>query len=130
MEDFGNTVMMGDNEDGVTVISGSGIQDGARRRVVLTRLKNGQKMTIEKELFRIGKSSSFVDFYVGDNRTVSRSHADILLQNGGVYIQDNNSLNHTFVNERMVLAGEQQLLSDGDKIRLSDEEFVISIQNG
>lgn len=130
-EDFGNTVMMGENEDGVTVMAGSGISEVTGvRQVVLTRLRNGQKMTIDKEIFRIGKSSSFVDFYIGDNRTVSRSHADILLQEQGVYIQDNNSMNHTYVNEKMVLAGERIPLSDGDKIRLSDEEFLITIKNG
>lgn len=130
-EDFGNTVMMGENEDGVTVMAGSGISEVAgERQVVLTRLRNGQKMTIDKEIFRIGKSSSFVDFYIGDNRTVSRSHADILLQEQGVYIQDNNSMNHTYVNEKMVLAGERIPLSDGDKIRLSDENFLITIKNG
>ncbi len=107
---------------------GSGMDDRQERCIVLTRLKNGQRMAIEKECFRIGKASSFVDFYVGDNRTISRSHADILVQAGNVFIQDNNSMNHTYVNEKMVMAGERIPLRDGDRIRLSDEEFSISIQ--
>lgn len=126
--DFGNTVLMGEHDDGVTVLCGSGMDDRQERCIVLTRLKNGQRMAIEKECFRIGKASSFVDFYVGDNRTISRSHADILVQAGNVFIQDNNSMNHTYVNEKMVMAGERIPLRDGDRIRLSDEEFSISIQ--
>ena len=38
-----------------------------------------------------------------------------------------NSLNHTFVNDAMVMAGEMKPLASGDVIRLSDEEFDFKI---
>lgn len=96
--------------------------------VTITRLRNGMSMDIRKEVFRIGKSENFADFCIPDNGTVSRSHADILLLSQGVYIRDNNSLNHTYVNEQMVPAGMQVMLSDGDCIRLSDEKFLVGIR--
>ena len=122
-ESYGSTGI-GNEEAGAAVLTKSNIQ----RNVTITRLRNGMTMDIQKEVFRIGKSAGLVDFCVSDNGTVSRSHADILLVPQGVYIQDNHSLNHTYVNEQMVPAGTQMMLSDGDSIRLSDEEFVISIQ--
>ena len=127
--DFGSTVIMGQEEDNVTVIVGQGLEEEEGERLVtLTRVKNGQTMVMEQDILRIGASSGYVDFYIGDNRTVSRTHADILMQDQRVYIRDNNSRNHTYVNGTLVPAGELVPLSDNDRIRLSDEEFVIAVK--
>ena len=120
---YGN-ISSKNEEIGNAVLTGVSVQ----RNVAITRLRNGMTMDIQKEVFRIGKSAGLVDFCVSDNGTVSRSHADILLVPQGVYIRDNHSLNHTYVNEQIVPAGMQMMLSDGDRIRLSDEEFLIAIR--
>lgn len=104
------------------------VKSNVQRNVMITRMRNGMTAEINKEVFRIGKSNNFNDFCISDNGTVSRSHADILLMPDGVYIRDNHSLNHTYVNEQIVQSGTQIKLSDGDSIRLSDEDFVISIR--
>lgn len=101
---------------------------GKNKKIMITRLRDGQKMQIQKEVFRIGKSRDNVDFYVADNNTVSRNHAEISVTSHGIYIKDNNSLNHTYVNEQMAPAGMPFLLKDGDVICLSDERFSISIR--
>lgn len=38
-------------------------------------MKNNEKIKLVKPVFRIGKEKSYVDYFIGDNTTVSRSHA-------------------------------------------------------
>ena len=64
-----------------------------------------------------------------DNAAVSRSHADLIKRDDGYYLQDNNSLNHSFVNGVQVQAQSPQLLREGDLIMLANEEFVYKMQN-
>jgi pSer/pThr/pTyr-binding forkhead associated (FHA) protein len=96
--------------------------------VYITREKNQQKMEIAKPVFKIGRSADTADFYVAGNGMVGREHAFILQDGGSVYIKDNNSKNHTFVNDVMVGAGEKIELKNEDIIRIADEPFKISIQ--
>lgn len=89
----------------------------------LVRAKTGEKIAINKPAFRIGKEKSYVDYFIGDNTAISRSHADIIMRNGNYYIIDLNSTNHTFVNETIVESGTENLIKAGDKIRLGNEVF-------
>jgi pSer/pThr/pTyr-binding forkhead associated (FHA) protein len=50
-----------------------------------------------------------------DDVTVSRKHAVVLERNGHWFIEDQGSLNGTFVNRRRVESAE---LSDGDEIQI------------
>ena len=74
-------------------------------------------------MFRIGKEKSYVHYFVSNNTAVSRSHADILVENGECYIVDNNSLNHTYINGKQIQSQVKVKLSTGDKIKLADELF-------
>ena len=131
--DENKTIIIGGGDDnGSTMVLGyGGDQPGnagsGKRTASITRRKNGQSMIINKEVFHMGKESSFADFFIGDNRTISAAHADIICDNGEYFIRDMNSLNHTFVNDAMVMAGEMKPLASGDVIRLSDEEFDFKI---
>jgi pSer/pThr/pTyr-binding forkhead associated (FHA) protein len=98
------------------------------QRVYITRVKNQQKMEIAKPMFKIGRSADSADFYVAGNGMVGREHAFIIKDGGSVYIKDNNSKNHTYVNDVMVTAGEKVELKNQDIIRIADEAFEISIQ--
>ncbi len=89
----------------------------------LVRVKTGEKIAINKPTFRIGKEKSYVDYFVGDNTAISRSHADIVMRGGNYYIIDLNSTNHTFVNETIIESGNENLIKAGDKIRLGNEVF-------
>ena len=130
-EDYGNTIMMSD-DDGATVLL-TGDEDGlnissAARRVYITREKNQQKMEIAKPMFKLGRSADTADFYVAGNGMVGREHAFIIQEDEHVFIKDNNSKNHTYVNDEMVRAGERVELKDQDVVRLADENFLITIQ--
>lgn len=126
--DYGNTIMMNQNNSVVTVmLDESEFIPNNRMMASLTRVSNKQKMYIDKDIFRIGKESDYVDFYVGDNPTISRSHADILKKDGMFYLRDNNAKNHTYLNGEMVTPGSLVLLEDNAKIRLSNEEFSFQL---
>ena len=54
----------------------------------------------------------------GERSGVSRRHARILKRPDGIYIEDLNSTNFTFLNRKRLQPGQTYLLKDGDEIRL------------
>ncbi len=93
----------------------------------LTREKTGERISINKPVFRIGKEKSYVDYFIGDNTAISRSHANIHTDNGEYFIEDTNSTNHTYVNGKLISSSIRVKLASGDKVRLANEDFTFSI---
>lgn len=93
----------------------------------LYRVLTNEKISINKPVFRIGKEKSYVDYFVSNNNTISRSHADIITRNNRYFIMDLNSKNHTYIDERMIPVKCEVEMYNGCKIRLSNEEFVFEI---
>ncbi len=89
----------------------------------LIRVKNNEKIPLNKPVFRIGKERSFVDYFIGDNTAISRSHANIVSRDGEYFVVDTNSTNHTYVNGGMISSNVEVKLSHGTKIRLGNEDF-------
>lgn len=120
---FGATTVLNTNMNAETsVLSGPEVQ---KQQPYLFRMKNNERIMLNKPVFRIGKERSYVDYFVSDNAAVSRSHANIVEQNGKFYVVDTNSTNHTYVNGRMIQSNTEVLLSHGDRVRLANEEFEI-----
>lgn len=94
---------------------------------VLIRMKNQEKIMINKNVFRIGKSKTDADYTVEDNVAISRVHAIIHKRDGACYIKDNDSTNNTYVNGNILKGENEQLLIKGTKISLADEEFVFDL---
>ena len=118
---FGATTVLNANMNAETsVLSGPEAQ---KQQPYLFRMKNNERIMLNKLVFRIGKERSYVDYFVSDNAAVSRSHANIVEQNGKFYVVDTNSTNHTYVNGRMIQSNTEVLLSHGDRVRLANEEF-------
>lgn len=118
---FGATTVLNANMNAETsVLSGPEAQ---KQQPYLFRMKNNERIMLNKPVFRIGKERSYVDYFVSDNAAVSRSHANIVEQNGKFYVVDTNSTNHTYVNGRMIQSNTEVLLSHGDRVRLANEEF-------
>ncbi len=78
-------------------------------------------------LFRIGKEKSYVDYFIGDNSAISRSHANILTKEDKYYIIDTNSTNHTFIEGQMIPPNKEIQLASGQMIKLANEEFEFHI---
>ncbi|MCR5212827.1 MAG: FHA domain-containing protein [Eubacterium sp.] len=93
----------------------------------LIRVNTGQRIMINKPVFKIGKASRGVDFHVSGNGAVSRQHAIILHKGDSYYIKDNKSTNHTYVDGKEIEPDVEVLLKDNSVISLGDEDFTFKV---
>lgn len=103
------------------------IRDKKKVSAYLIDKKSGERIPITKEKFIVGSQSASVDYCILNNRSISRNHACILNQNGRFFLQDNHSLNHTYLNGRMLNAYENESIKNQDVIRFANEEFVFEM---
>ncbi len=115
----GNTTVLNEGAGETTVLGGGAAAGGAS----LIRTKNGERIAITGNEFVIGKEKRRVNYCIADNNSISRAHAKIVRRGNSSYIVDMNSTNFTFVNGTKLSSGQEHLLNNGDKIKLSDEEF-------
>lgn len=126
---FGDTtVLSGDNIGDTTVLgSDMGTTYQQAKSAYLVRKKNNERIKITKDVFYIGKERSFVDYFIGDNPAISRSHANIICKNGEYFIVDTNSTNHTFLDGQMLTSNVEAKLESGCEITLANEKFTFEI---
>ena len=119
---FGETTVLGvGSEAGETTVLGA--SQAQLIKPYLLRIKNNERIELNKPVFRIGKERSYVDYFVSDNTAVSRSHANIINKDNDFYIVDTNSTNHTYVNGSMIQSNVETKIEHGTKIRLANEDF-------
>lgn len=126
-------VMQG-SMDGTTVLSDDGIsvQQIQQMQPVnyhfasLTRQVTGEKIELGKPSFVLGKNPEKSDYAVADNTNISRVHAVIITRNGRYYVMDQNSTNGTFINGRIIKAGQETEILPGDCLMLANEEFIFN----
>ena len=119
---FGETTVLGvGSEAGETTVLGA--SQAQIIKPYLLRIKNNERIELNKPVFRIGKERSYVDYFVSDNTAVSRSHANIINKDNEFYIVDTNSTNHTYVNGSMIQSNVETNIEHGTKIRLANEDF-------
>ena len=99
-------------------------QESTASMHMLKREKTGEIININRSPFKIGRSNASDDYVITDNRSISRSHATLLIRNDICYIVDNRSLNKTFVNGAVLVPETEHSLSNGDNVRLYNERFV------
>lgn len=125
---FGETVVLNQSMAGAgeTTVLGAGAEP-VEIVPFLIRSKNNEKILLDKPVFRIGKEKSYVDYFIGDNTAISRSHANIISKDGEYFVVDTNSTNHTYVNGTMIQSNMEVKISHGEKIRLADEDFQFNL---
>lgn len=106
---------------------GISIRDIQLTKACLKRCKTGEKISIDTNIFKLGKEKDYVNYCILDNPAISRSHADIVRQGDQFFVVDQNSLNHTFVNGVEIAAKQMVALQTGTEIRLADERFEFTI---
>ncbi len=116
----GETTVLSSGSNETTVLSG-------KPYAKLTRKSNNEIVQISANTFVIGKERRKVNFCIEDNGTISRSHAQIIKNGAKVSIVDLGSKNGTFVNGVKCAPQAAVDLKDGDKITLSDEDFIINM---
>jgi hypothetical protein len=120
-----STTLLNDDE-GTTVLTEEA-EDNNVHYPTLMRINTNETISVNKVVFRIGKERSYVDYFVADNHAISRSHADIVTRGNRYFILDHNSTNHTYVNGTMIPVEKETEISDGDIIKLANEEFEFHI---
>lgn len=126
-------VMQG-SMDGTTVLSDDGIsvQQIQQMQPVnyhfasLTRQVTGEKIELGKPSFVLGKNPEKSDYAVAGNTNISRVHAVITTRNGRYYVMDQNSTNGTFINGRIIKAGQETEILPGDCLMLANEKFIFN----
>lgn len=83
----------------------------------------GEAFSPEGERTTIGRASDSSVFL--DDITVSRNHAVVLRQDDGYYVQDQGSLNGTYVNHVRI---ETQKLSDGDQLQVGKYKLTFIVR--
>lgn len=123
---FGDTTYLGDVQtpDETMILSEIKFQERVSDIAYLTRESTNETIEIVSVIFKIGKERQYVDYFIGDNPTVSRSHADILRKENRFYIIDNNSTNHTYIDGEIIPSGKEILLEDGAEIMLGNEKLT------
>ena len=127
MANFGETTVLGGGSIGETTVLGAATPANSAPQPVLIRVKNNERIPLNKPVFRVGKERSYVDYFVGDNPAISRSHANFIIRDGEYFVVDTNSTNHTYVNEVMINSSVETKISSGDKIRLANENFEFKV---
>lgn len=123
---FGETTVLGGGSMGETTVLGVATAT-VKENPHLIRVKNNEKINLNKPVFRIGKEKSYVDYFIGDNTAISRSHANFITREGEYFVTDTNSTNHTYVNGVMIQSNVETKLADGDKVRLANEDFEFKL---
>lgn len=65
-----------------------------------------------------------LDKYDAINKGVSRRHCKLSFQGGIVYVEDLNSVNHSFLRQQQLTPGQKYALNDGDEIVLGKLRLV------
>ena len=127
VQNFGETTVLGGGTNmGETTVLGASTAT-VQENPHLIRIKNNEKINLNKPVFRIGKEKSYVDYFIGDNTAISRSHANFITRDGEYFVTDTNSTNHTYVNGAMIQSNVETKLSHGDKVRLANEDFEFKL---
>ncbi|BBF41468.1 hypothetical protein lbkm_0143 [Lachnospiraceae bacterium KM106-2] len=93
----------------------------------ITRLKTGEKISIVKPIFRIGKDKDSVDYQILQNSAISRCHAMIIARDDKFFIIDLHSTNHTYVNAQMIPTNQETEIFHGYRISLGNETFYFEV---
>ena len=115
--DCGGTVLLA---DGPEVI---------RPKFYLVREKTGERVEVSRSPFLVGSETGSTDYCVTGNPAVSRKHAKFFLLDGQCSVTDEKSTNRTYVNNCALEPQIAQILRDGDRVRLANEDFTF-VQEG
>ena len=95
---------------------------------MLLHLSRQEKIMLERLPFSIGRIEGWCDYVVHDS-TVSKKHAVFFRDNTGLMaVQDNHSLNGTWVNGIELEPGAAHRLQNGDRIQIGCETFLYNEQ--
>ena len=124
-EKYGGTVIIaGDTGNDGTMWEPAEQQKFRKVNARLFRESNKEMIPVSGTIFRIGTDYDYTDYPIRNNKTVSSSHAWILMKDNVYYIKDLNSKFHTFVDEERIPVDVEVPIKHGSQIRMGSERFV------
>lgn len=109
--------------DGKTVYVGNALLN--RNYCLVEKCKGEEKRyPLSVYPFFVGKDKERVNLRVADG-SVSRLHAKIIEENGGIYIEDLHSTNGTYLNDMLLEPHERTRLKKGDILQFGKKEFLL-----
>jgi len=121
------TGLLTNEEDGTALLEENAVINENIHYPSLVRVSTNETISLNKPVFRLGKERSYVDYFVSNNNAISRSHADIITRGNRYFVYDQNSTNHTYINDELVSAKVETEIFDGNILRLANEEFIFHI---
>ena len=91
----------------------------------IVRFSTGESYEITKFETKLGRTNSIVDICILGNPHVGRLHAILYKKEDELFIQDNGSINGTYVNALHNRIDEKVSLYPGDVFYLGDEKFIV-----
>lgn len=93
----------------------------------IVRVNTGERVMINKAVFKLGKSARGVDFSISGNGAISRVHAIIYQREDGCFLKDNKATNATYVNGEKLDENQEVLLKNDSTITLGGEDFIFKL---
>ena len=90
----------------------------------IVRVNTGERVMVNKAVFKIGKAGRGVDYHVGGNGAVSKVHIIIYQREDGCYLKDNKATNGTYLNGDKLEENEERLLTNDSTISIGGEDFL------
>lgn len=88
----------------------------------------GRQIEVTSEKFLIGRSDSCQ--LRPKSESVSRKHCVLVMKEGRLLLQDLNSRNGTFVNDKRLPPDKAKVLKDADVLRVGKLAFLVEIEHG
>ena len=104
-------------------------RESAEKKIVLTNIADKEHV-IEISSLKpsvIGRNQSLADAVIYNERSVSQKHCRIFCRNSKVYVEDLDSLNHTFVDGEQIT--EETELFSGSVLKIGRISFSVRIEN-
>ena len=92
--------------------------------VKLIRCATGEEFVLNGSMNIVGKSKIRADIRIQNNPAIGNVHCKITREENAFYLEDNKSLNGTYLENVKLKPEVKTLLETENRIRLADEEFI------
>ncbi len=93
----------------------------------IVRVDTGERVMINKAVFKLGKANRGVDFSISGNGAISKVHAIIYQREDGCYIKDNKATNPTYVDGVKLEENQELKLKNDSTIVIGGEDFLFKL---
>jgi hypothetical protein len=90
----------------------------------IVRVNTGERVMVNKAVFKLGKANRGVDFTIAGNGAISKVHAIIYQREDGCYLKDNKATNPTYVDNVKLEETQEAKLKNNSKIIIGGEDFI------